>query len=94
MRSRFRRGQPPYFPLRRPTSIPKSKTFVRDVLLLDLNEPDIIPRGVKKMVLQEEGRIANMVELDVLWDEQKVSTVIEGRFHGLVNTTQPFPRYI
>lgn len=96
MRFRFRRGQHPYFPLRRyaaPMLGSRSKKFVRDVILLDKCEPDVIPRGMKKMAMQEGGRVANMVEMDVLWDEGKVFSILEGRFDGIIDKTQPFPRY-
>ena len=43
--------------------------------------------------MQEEGKITNIVELDIPWDDQKVCRIIEGRFDGLVDETQPFPRY-
>ena len=56
-------------------------------MLLDIIEPDVILRGIKEMNMQEEGRIANIVELDILWDDQKVCRVIKGRFDGLVDET-------
>ena len=45
------------------TAVPKSKKFMRDVVLLSCDDPDTLPRGARKMVLQEEGRVANMVQL-------------------------------
>lgn len=89
----------PYLPRRRYTSpvytatpIPRSKKFIRDVVLISCNESDIIPRGLQKTILQKEGRVANTVELDTSWDSEHVHQVIEGRFSGLIDVSQPFPR--
>ena len=102
MRFRFptaRSQSHPYLPRRRyappaysATHIPRSKKFVRDVVLLNSDDTDIIPRGVRKTVLQKEGRIANMMEIDTSWDAEHVHQVIEGRFSGLMDVNQPFPR--
>ena len=65
---------------------------MRDVVLLSYDDPDTLPRGARKMVLQEEGRVANMVQLDTSWDEEHIMEVIEGRFAGVIDMSQPFPR--
>ena len=92
---RFPRGHP-YVPRRRYTAptfaATKSKKFMRDIVLLDTDDPDTLPRGARKMALQEEGRVANMVELDSSWDDEHIFSIIEGRFEGIIDLSQPFPR--
>ena len=102
MRFRFpsaRMQSHPYLPRRRyvpPMSttapIPRSKKFIHDVVLLGPDESDIIPRGIRRMALQKEGKIANMVELDTSWDDQHVYQVIEGCFSDLIDASKPYPR--
>ena len=101
MRFRFptaRSQSHPYLPRRRytppaysVTHIPRLKKFIHDVLL-NSDDTDIIPRGVCKAILQKEERIANMLEIDTSWDAEHVHQVIEGRFSGLIDVKQPFPR--
>ena len=65
---------------------------MRDIVLFDTDDPDTLPRGARKMVLQEEGRVANMVELDTSQDDEHIFSIIEGRSEGIIDLSQPFPR--
>ena len=76
-----------------PTVLSASKTFTRDVLLLEPSQ-DSIPRGAARAALHDKGQIVNMVDLRSSWDEDKVRVMLETCFEGILDMTKPYPRYV
>lgn len=71
-----------------------SKTFTRDVVLLTKSDDGTIPRGARRAVLYDKGRIANMVDFQASWDEVAMRTRVEECFSGVLDLNKPYPRYV
>ena len=78
---------------RAPTVLSISKTFTRDVVLLEPSQ-DSIPRGAARAALHDKAQIVNMIDLMSSWDEDKVRVVLETCFDGILDVTKPYPRYV
>ena len=81
-------------PCRRASVAVIAKTFTKDVILLTRGDGDSIPRGTKRSVLYDSGRIANMVDFQSSWSEERVRGHIEHSFKGLIDLEKPYPRYV
>ena len=72
------------------TSRTFTRTFTRDVILLDNCDDLMVPRGEKKNLLHRQGRIANMVDFHCGWTQRKVEEVMVGCFEGILRpSTDP-----
>lgn len=71
-----------------------AKTFTKDVILLTRADGDSVPRGSRRSVLYDGGRIANMVDFQSSWSEERVRGHIEHSFKGLIDLDKPYPRYM
>ena len=71
---------------------PRRQLFIRNVVFLKKGE-DLIPRGRKRELLFDEGRIANLVAIDTSMTDVELYNLIEERFLSLIDNTYPYPRY-
>ena len=71
-----------------------AKTFTKDVILLCKDDGDSIPRGARRSILYDSGRIVNMVDFKSNWSEQEVRGHIEHCFKDVIDKTKPYPRYV
>lgn len=71
-----------------------AKTFTKDIILLTKADGDCVPRGSKRSSLYDSGRIANMVDFQSSWSEERVRGHIEHSFKGLIDLNKPYPRYV
>ena len=58
-----------------------AKPFTKDVILLTRADGDNIPRGSRRFVLYDSGRIANIVDFQS-WNEEQVWDILSTRLRG------------
>ena len=58
-------------PRRRTPITAIAKTFTKDVILLTRNDGEGVPRGTRRSVLYDSGHIANMVDFQPSWSEER-----------------------
>lgn len=66
--------------------------FTKNIVLLSIDCSDILPRGNAREKIHESGQIANLVELDINWQQEEVYRHVETRFSNLLDMSKPFPR--
>ena len=69
-----------------------AKTFTKDVILLTRNDSEGVPRGTRRSVPYNSGCIANMVDFQSSWSEERVRGHIENCFKGIIDLENPYPR--
>ena len=70
----------------------QGRSFTKDIVLVASDDINV-PRGPRRRLLHELGLVANFVEFNTAWKENKVIQVIEEAFKKVVDASQPIPRY-